>query len=161
MICINCFHRSTSVINSRPHKKQASIWRRRKCPKCSFVFTTTEQPSLADNKKVSLPDNKTDTFSLSKLCLSIAGAFTHSTKKAAYDSLWLAKTVEQTLSTGYAVITPDDIAAVTHQVLKNYDELAAVQYAAKYQLIASTRRRGRPSISPSGRAPQTDESPSR
>lgn len=156
MICINCFHTTTRVINSRPHKKQPSVWRRRQCPKCNFVFTTNEQPSLIDNRRVFLPDNKTEIFSLGKLTISIASAFTHDTKKASYDSLWLAQTVERILSTDYTVITPDDIAAVTHQVLKNFDELAAVQYAAKHRLIASARRRGRPSLSPSERAPRTD-----
>ncbi len=74
--------------------------------------------------------------------------------------MWLAQTVEQTLSTGYGIITPEDIAAVTHQSLRRFDELAAVQYAAKHRLIASARRRGRPSLSPSERVPPTDVSPS-
>lgn len=147
MFCINCFHKKTHVTNSRPHKKSPSVWRRRQCPKCSTVFTTTERPSLADNKPISLPDS-TDTFSLSRLTISIASAFTHDAQRARYDALWLAQTVEDILSTEYTVITPEDITAVTHQVLKRFDELAAVQYAARHQLITMTRRRGRPSLSP-------------
>jgi hypothetical protein len=73
--------------------------------------------------------------------------------------LWLAQTVEDILSTEYPTITPDDIAAVTHQTLKQFDELAAVQYGARHRLIASTRKRGRPSLSE--RARRSDESPSR
>src|SRR5690606_22457130 len=101
-----------------------------------------------------------EAFSLSKLTLSIASAFSHDQHRASYNSLWLAQTIEQLLSTDYKVITPEDIAAVTHQGLKNFDELAAVQYAAIHRLIVSTRRRGRPSISPSGHVPRTDASPS-
>ena len=160
MICINCFHQSTNVINSRPHKKQVSVWRRRQCPHCACVFTTTETPSLTDNKKISLPSNTLDVFSLGKLTISISNAFNHDKQKAAYDSMWLAQTVEQTLSSEYSIITPDDIAAVTHQTLKKYDQLAAVQYAATHRLIVSARRRGRPSLSPSERVPPTDVSPS-
>ena len=147
MFCINCFHTNTSVANSRPHKKQPSVWRRRKCSKCGTIFTTYERPSLADNTPISLPDGGKDTFNLGRLILSIAGAFTHNPTEGQYNALWLAQTVEDTLSTQRTSITPQDIEATTHQVLKKYDELAAVQYAAKHQLIFSTRRqRGRPSL---------------
>lgn len=160
MFCINCFHSSTRVSNSRPHKKSPSVWRRRSCERCGTTFTTLERPSLGDTKKIELPGGSSETFNLGKLLMSIAGSFTHAPEKAAYDSIWLAQTVEDTIIAEYTVITPDDIAAVTHQTLKNFDELAAVQYAAKHRLIASTRRgRGRPSLSE--RAPRTDESPSR
>lgn len=146
MFCINCFNKSTAVANSRPNKKQPQVWRRRSCSNCHATFTTYERPSLADNKLISLPDSTTDTFNLGRLILSIAKAFTHSPNDAKYNTLWLAQTVEDILSTERQTLHPDDIAATTHQVLKKFDELAAVQYAAQHQLISSTRRRGRPSL---------------
>ncbi len=146
MFCINCFHKSTSVSNSRPHKKQPQIWRRRTCANCHAVFTTYERPSLADNTPIDLADGSTDTFNLGRLILSISKAFTHSPNDAQYSSLWLAQTVEDTLSTDRKSISPEDIEATTHQVLKKFDELAAVQYAAQHKLISSTRKRGRPSL---------------
>ena len=146
MFCINCFNPSTSVTNSRPNKKQPQVWRRRSCSHCRAVFTTYERPSLADNKEVTLPNGSTDTFNLGKLLLSIAKAFTHSPNDAQYNALWLAQTVEDTLSTERQTLTPEDIEATTHQVLKQFDELAAIQYAAQHQLISSTRKRGRPSL---------------
>lgn len=161
MFCINCFHKTTTVNNSRPHKEKPSVWRRRKCPSCHAVFTTLECPSLADNTLVSHDNGTTTPFNLGKLIISIASAFTHAPQKASYDALWLAQTIENTLSTEYTTLTADDIAAVTHQVLKRYDELAAIQYAAKHRLIVSARRRGRPSLLPGERAPRTDASPSR
>lgn len=159
MFCVNCFHPSTKVINSRPHKKQPSIWRRRSCPKCGTTFTTYERPSLADNKPIHSPDGTKAEFNLGTLIVSISKAFSHTPAEGTKNSLWLARTVEDTLSTQYKVITTEDIEAVTHQVLKRFDELAAVQYAAQHQLISSTRRRGRPSLREHG--PQTGESPSR
>lgn len=159
MFCINCFHKNTAVSNSRPNKKQPQIWRRRKCPACGTVFTTYERPSLADNKPVHYPDGSTSSFNLGKLIISIANAFTHASEEAKYNTLWLAQTVEDALSTQYKTITPEDIEAVTHQTLKQFDELAAVQYAAQHQLIISARRRGRPSLR--ARGPRTGESPSR
>ncbi len=147
MFCINCFHKNTSVVNSRPSKKQPSVWRRRECKACGTIFTTHERPSLADNKPISLPNGETDIFNLGRLTLSIAQAFTHNPREAQYNALWLAQTVEDTLSTERESIALEDIAAATHQVLRRYDALAALQYAAKHQLIVSLkRRRGRPSL---------------
>jgi transcriptional regulator NrdR family protein len=122
------------------------------------LFTTYERPSLADNKTIQLPDGNTEPFNLGKLIISIAKAFTHLPKEASYSSLWLAQTVEDHLSSQHEAITTEDIAAVAHDTLRHFDELAAVQYAAQHQLISSTRRRGRPSWRE--REPRTPQSPS-
>lgn len=156
MFCINCFNTNTKVANSRPNKKQPLVWRRRQCTKCNATFTTYERPSLADNKLISLPNGKTDTFNLGKLILSISRAFTHAPQEAEYNALWLAQTVEDILSTEREVVTPEDIEATTHMTLKRFDELAAIQYAAQHKLISSTKRRGRPSLH--GHEPRTDAS---
>lgn len=148
MFCINCFHKNTSVTNSRPHKKQPSVWRRRKCNNCGALFTTIERPSLADTALVKSSSGEISAFNLGKLIVSIADAFHHTPVEGKLHALWLAQTVESTLATQVQSLTPEDIEAVTHQVLKQFDEVAAVQYAAKHQLIvsASARRRGRPSL---------------
>jgi len=159
MFCINCFNSSTKVENSRPGKKHAQVWRRRKCPKCGTHFTTFERPSLADNKRVTLSGGLFDTFNLGKLILSIAKAFTHAPQEAEYNALWLAQTVEEILSTERQTITPEDIEATVHQTLKHFDELAAIQYAAQHHLIFSSRKRGRPSLRE--REPRIGVSPSR
>lgn len=159
MFCINCFHPKTQVVNSRPKKKQPLIWRRRFCSNCKVVFTTHESPSLAENAMVHRPD-KAEPFNLGRLTLSLAKAFTHSETSAKLHTLELARTIETTLSTQVEVLTPEEIAACAHGVLKRFDELAALQYAAQHQLIVSTRqRRGRPSTA--WRGQPTDESPSR
>lgn len=159
MYCINCFHPSTHVTNSRPNKKHPLIWRRRHCAVCNHTFTTHERPSLRDNLFISLESGKTEPFNLGKLVISVAKAFTHSERDAEYNSLWLAQTVEDTISTQLKRVTPEDIAAITHQTIRQFDELAAVQYGARHQLIVNARRRGRPSLV--WHAPPTDESPSR
>lgn len=146
MICINCFHRNTSVVNSRPHKKEYSVWRRRKCEKCGTIFTTLERPSLSHNVPVA-SDDGSQPFNLGRLVVSIAESFTHAPAVGKAHALSLAETVEGTLISQLREISKEDIEAATHQVLKRFDELAALQYAAKHQLIvdASQRRRGRPS----------------
>lgn len=140
MFCVNCFHKHTVVVNSRPNKKQPDVWRRRKCKACGTVFTTHERPSLEENKLIHLSDGTTDTFNLGKLILSIAQAFTHAPREAQYNSLWLAQTVEARLSTENTMVTPSEIEATTHQILKNFDKMAALQYAIRHRMLASTRR---------------------
>ncbi len=151
MICVNCFHGKTKVTNSRSHKKKSGTWRRRQCESCGNVFTTYEKPALdesvtihysgTNNSGVSAP------FSLSKLTLSIAASFSHDQVARQLHSLPLAETVEQLLITEVRQPSADDITATTHQVLKRFDELAALQYAAAHGLVETTRRRrGRPSI---------------
>ena len=153
MICVNCFHEKTKVTNSRPHKKTAGTWRRRQCVNetCGITFTTYEKPALDESIAVHYGSGKdaktTAPFSLSKLTLSIAGSFTHDAVARQLHSLPLAETVEQLLISQVRRPSADDIAATTHQVLKRFDELAALQYAAGHGLVEATRsRRGRPSI---------------
>lgn len=151
MICVNCFHAKTKVTNSRPHKKSAGTWRRRQCESCRLTFTTYEKPAMDESIAIHYGSgNGTKTtapFSLSKLTLSIAASFTHDTVARQLHSLPLAETVEQLLISQVRTPSADDIAATTHQVLKRFDELAALQYAAGHGLVEATRsRRGRPSV---------------
>jgi len=151
MICVNCFHGKTKVSNSRPHKKAAGTWRRRQClnPSCGITFTTYEKPALDDSVSVHYggAGAPTSAFSLSKLTLSIAASFSHDQTARQLHSLPLAETIEQLLISQVRQPSADDIAATTHQVLKRFDELAALQYAASHGLVEATRkRRGRPSI---------------
>lgn len=153
MICINCFHGKTKVTNSRAHKKQSGTWRRRQCESCRHTFTTYEKPALDESIQVYYPhgDSKVGTskapFSLSKLTLSIAASFSHDNIARQLHSLNLAETVEQLLITQTAQPSADDVAATAHLVLKRFDELAALQYAASHGLVEAIRsKRGRPSL---------------
>lgn len=143
MFCINCFHKNTKTVNSRPHKKQPQVWRRRQCPECSTTFTTYERPSLADNKKVTDSNIR---FNTGWLTISIAESFTHDPLRGKENAFWLAQSVEDFLSLKKEALTTTQISHVTYEVLKRYDALAALQYAAKHQLISSVRKRGRPSL---------------
>lgn len=154
MICIYCFHVKTKVVNSRPHKKQPQNWRRRQCLKCEGIFTTYERPS-SDELTVQSDSSAKEAFNLGKLAQSIARASMHNQQQAEYDSLFLAQTVELVLlQRGGAGknIAAQQIAEDTYDVLKRFDELAAMQYAMQHGLIVSVRRRGRPSTTATKRA---------
>lgn len=91
--------------------------------------------------------------------LSMSRSFSHAPHQAAQSALWLAQTVEDKLVLHQGDLTTNDILTTAHQVLKHFDELAALQYAAQHQLISSVRRRGRPSLV--SHEPQIPQSPSR
>ncbi len=148
MNCINCFHENTSVTNSRQHKKDSSVWRRRQCKKCLAIFTTLERPSTPrDLRVLNTNHNQSHPFNLSILTISIAQAFQHSPEEGRNHALDLAESVAAFIVTQHKQPATDDIAAATHDVLKRFDEIAALQYAASHGLITSAKRRpGRPSL---------------
>ncbi len=144
MFCINCFHEKTRVTNSRSHKKQPAVWRRRKCPNCQTIFSSYEQPAL-ENTIVLGKNHSKHPFNIGKLTVSIARSFQHNKKSADYDSYFLAQTVQQRIIVELKHPSSDDIAAITHDVLNKFDPVAAIQYAAQHDLIIAKRRPGRPS----------------
>ena len=145
MICVYCLNPKTKTPNSRPHKKQAQVWRRRTCDSCGHTFTTYERPSLEEAVIVS--NKSKSAFSIGILSVSIykslAQQFTDG--NTSYE---LALTVEQKLIRRYDIrtaITPSAIAQETYTTLKNFDEISALQYGAAHGIVTSIRRRGRPS----------------
>lgn len=144
MICINCFHNKTRVINSRKHKKYPQLWRRRSCDNCHTTFTTYEYPSI-DNTPV-VKETTEEPFNIGRLTLSIAKSLQHDDHSAKYDSFHLAQTVQRNLLIkNMATIPVDSITKEVHTVLTRYDPVVAIQYAAQHKLLISKRRPGRPS----------------
>lgn len=159
MICINCFHAKTTVANSRRHKKQPSVWRRRYCNQCQTTFTTYERPSL-DDQPVLGRNGSINPFNIGKLTISIARSFHHNKQQADLASYPLAQTIETKLLLSGREISSDDISAITHSTLQHFDPIAALQYAAQHDLITLKRRPGRPSTSyGSSRADRPSSSP--
>ena len=149
MICIKCFHGKTHVTNSRQNKKYPITWRRHICDQCGYSFTTYEKPVI--DLIVISQNGKKNNFSIGKLMLSIARSFNHDDRLAAPYSYDLANTIQDklTLLQNEHTISPQYIAEITHSTLQNFDQIAALQYAAQHNLITPQRkkRRGRPSFS--------------
>lgn len=146
MICVYCLNKKTITPNSRPHKKAPQVWRRRHCPNCKKTFTTYERPSLEDVVVLDA-QNRSVRFSPGRLVISIHAALVN-IPDAANASYELARTIEQRVVARYDLSSPITISAIAneaYQTLKQFDELSAIQYGARHRLIASIRRRGRPS----------------
>lgn len=155
MICIYCLHKKTQTANSRPHKSTTQVWRRRHCPSCGRTFTTYERPSLEDIKIIRNKQH-TEVFSIGELAASIYGSIAH-LPQAGTHSYELARTVELRLIQKYDITSPITIGAIakeTHSALTAYDATCGLQYGISHGLIASIRRRGRPSTT----ATSADES---
>lgn len=129
MVCIYCGGR-TQVTNSRPQKRLNQTWRRRECVNCHAVFTTEEAVNLSGSLVVRRPQAPVQPFSRDKLFVSLYRALGHR-KTALEDAGALCATIiAQLADNAKASISPADIAAVAHQVLRRFDTAAAVQYAA-------------------------------
>ncbi len=143
MICYNCKNTSTDVTNSRPHKKQPQVWRRRTCSRCGSVFTTLERPQIV--WVVQYPNDAHQPFNIGILILSIAQSFQHDPalgKQSAFD---LAETVVTKVTTSSstdknpAIIAASRIAQCTYAVVKRYDSRAGLVYALQHNLEDTSR----------------------
>lgn len=143
MICINCSSPKTQVTNSRPSLKLPSVWRRRHCPVCQTTFTTREEIAEDDELLINA-QNQTQPFSHPRLSVSLAAILSHRGDQAADDAFWLAKTIRSRLSG--PEVKKSQLLVTTYDVLKRFDAVASLQFAAKHGLIDNIAkpRRGRP-----------------
>jgi transcriptional regulator NrdR family protein len=134
MVCIYCGS-ETQVTNSREKARTPSVWRRRKCIACVAQFTTIELPDYATALVVS-SHGKLYPFSRDQLFLSIHVALGHR-QDALISSTELTKTIiGRLLSKKQApdgVISVQNLAKASHEVLKRYDPLGANTYKAYHQ----------------------------
>lgn len=152
MICIYCFHPKTSITNSRGHKKEATTWRRHTCPNCGRMFSSIERPVMADSYKITNEATGDDeAYSHARLAHSLLKSFGHLSGSDLYTAVdWLTDTAEKSLIANayYGALSKDELGMLVYEILKNYDPVAAVQYAAQNGLVSAVnkRKRGRPSL---------------
>lgn len=138
MICIHCGHPKTSITNSRPQNNKIRTWRRRKCLKCNLIFTTNETVDDTDIK-ITTSDKAKVSFDIGKLTTSLFSSFAHNQVQGSTASYWIANSVKYILLSSFTTkqkeIQTRDIAEAAYETLKRYDEIAAIQYAARHNLI--------------------------
>lgn len=133
MFCIKCHSENTKVTNSRPHKKRASIWRRRQCLACKTTFTTIE--TVSTDGMLTVADNAgTSPFSISRLLISIAPLLSEQSS-APDDAYWLAVTTyEKALAIGEPQIHTNELAGIAFGAIERFDSTAALKYALDHRL---------------------------
>jgi transcriptional repressor NrdR len=126
---------SLQVANSRPQKRTNQVWRRRRCPSCGAVFTSTERLNYDDAIAVRR-GTSLEPFSRDRLLISIYKSCQHR-DSAASDASALAATVTaelQKTKLASGVLALGDIIQTTSAVLARFDHAASVQYQAFHRL---------------------------
>lgn len=142
MFCIKC-HNLTQVINSRPSKKNPSIWRRRRCSICKYTFTTREEIAFEDYILIN-----GHTFNTFRLALSLMTVLPREDEQLQI-AYWLSRTIgEQLIASKIFDTDRSTLLTITADVLKKYNPTAGTTYELKYRLItpSATARRGRPRL---------------
>lgn len=143
MICINCLHQKTSVINSRVRANGLSVWRRRKCAKCQYASTSEETISISGIYTVETPQGSKK-FEVVTLLLSVRDAL----QAASADTeaaLPLTQTIEEHLIQQHRPSQPlqsKAIAETALAIIRRYSALAGSIYAAKHGI--AEKKPGRP-----------------
>lgn len=133
MVCIHCSGK-TRIINSRPQKRLDQTWRRHQCLACGTVFTTTESVDYSGSIVVRQADKSLQPLERDKLFVSLVRACGHR-ESAISDAAGLAATIlakaRKTAVNG--LLERQDIIKAALEVLKRFDNAAAVAYAAYHQ----------------------------
>lgn len=142
MLCINCHHKDTQVTNSRPHRKEPHVWRRRHCPACGHDFTTQERPVLDTHLYViHLQSGLKEPFYQGKLLYSIIRSFAYDEQFGIKNALPLSETVITELLPIKRLLSTQQIARACYNVLQRFDKVAAAQYALAHGITAAPKRR--------------------
>lgn len=130
MICIFCGHK-LEVTNSRAQRKLNQVWRRRQCPDCKALFTTDERIDLSKSLRVQYNTKQIEPFWRDILFTSVYESCKHR-DTAAKDATALTDTViTRVLRKKYgAIVTRDQLVAITTEVLRRFDKASLAHYKA-------------------------------
>lgn len=140
MQCPHCNAQNTQVENSRETKKNAAIWRRRKCVKCKKVFSTYETVGL-DYLVVEKRSGKRTRYLSYKLFASIYDAASGGKHADRGDAATLAQNVLIAIEQRIVVAQMESI-TTTEIIGMVTDELERVDLGACYRYAAFAPHRG-------------------
>ena len=145
MVCPYCQHRDTNVTNSRQHRDQPRIWRRRQCTRCKTTFTTYESVAEKELPLIVDPNKKKPvTFSMPKLLISIYECLPADDPKRADNAQALALSVYHELSERTsAELERSAIAKTAYEVITRYNARSGLSYGVSHGLITPESMSGR------------------
>jgi transcriptional repressor NrdR len=131
MVCAYCGG-ETSVVNSRPQKRNNQVWRRRHCLICKAVFTTHESIDLTAAFSVAT-DAGTVPFNPYKLFEEIRLSLRdHQKPYEAAQELTTAITQRVLKKAPNGLISPHSISFEAAKLLKRFDKQAYLRYIAEH-----------------------------
>lgn len=135
MICPNCSHEDTKVLDSRPTNEGSAIRRRRECAKCEFRFSTYEEVELLDLTVVKR-DGRTQPYMREKMESGIRKAF-EKRPLSREDYRELVSKIEQDIQKlGKQEISSKEIGNIVMKKIKNLDQVAYIRFASVYRQFA-------------------------
>ncbi|MDJ0650210.1 MAG: transcriptional regulator NrdR [Xenococcaceae cyanobacterium MO_188.B19] len=132
MLCPNCQHKESRVLESRSTEAKQSIRRRRECLNCKYRFTTYERIELVPVTIIKR-DSSRESFDRSKLLRGILRAcektqVSHQTIESIVDE------IEATLQQGTSrEFSSNEIGELVLKHLRNKSEVAYIRFASVYR----------------------------
>ena len=132
MLCPNCQHKESRVLESRSTEAKQSIRRRRECLNCKYRFTTYERIELIPVTIIKR-DSSRESFDRSKLLRGILRAcektqVSHQTIESIVDE------IEATLQQGTSrEFSSNEIGELVLKHLRHESEVAYIRFASVYR----------------------------
>ncbi len=132
MLCPNCQHKESRVLESRSTEAKQSIRRRRECLNCKYRFTTYERIELIPVTIIKR-DSSRESFDRSKLLRGILRAcektqVSHQTIESIVDE------IEATLQQGTSrEFSSNEIGELVLKHLRHQSEVAYIRFASVYR----------------------------
>lgn len=131
MNCPKCHHSETKVYDSRPSQNGRMIRRRRRCLKCGYRFTTSEEVKVLD-LKVEKRNGQVVDFETQRLERGIRRAFNKRTIDNAKVEKIVQAVVDDTINLGKPVVKSTRIGKLVLKNLRDVDEAAYICYWAMF-----------------------------
>lgn len=132
MICPNCSHDGTSVLDSREVEGDRVVRRRRSCPQCQSRFTTYERVEVV-NLMVAKRNGEVQPYDRSKLEHGIWISLAKRGKTKDVVQKLLDRLEEKWGSTPNKEISTDQIGEDVLEKLKDIDEVAYIRFASVHK----------------------------
>ncbi len=132
MLCPNCQHKESRVLESRSTEAKQSIRRRRECLNCKYRFTTYERVELVPVTIIKR-DSSRESFDRSKLLRGILRAcektqVSHQTIESIVDE------IEATLQQGTSrEFSSNEVGELVLKHLRHESEVAYIRFASVYR----------------------------
>ncbi|MDJ0535723.1 MAG: transcriptional regulator NrdR [Xenococcaceae cyanobacterium MO_207.B15] len=132
MLCPNCQHKESRVLESRSTEAKQSIRRRRECLNCKYRFTTYERIEIVPVTIIKR-DGSRESFDRSKLFRGIMRAcekteVSHQTIESIVDEI--ENTIQQSITREFS---SNEIGELVLKRLSRENEVAYVRFASVYR----------------------------
>lgn len=136
MECPFCGHDKTEVADSRPTYASSQVWRRRRCLKCSKIFTTYEK-ALINFMKIKKKSGRIERYSRAKIYTGMYGAYLRIPAKENTIDQLTEQVEAKLLKLHKNTISSQTIADIVLPIVRSNNAAAFIRYLARQRNITS------------------------